>query len=100
MRSGLATRVHKIAAHVTKRTKVFPSVICKQYDRDDSEIVGLRLGVDRFARQAGETVSQLLARARTETGCCMWAADYGDIDRWHGWSDRRDAQKRSAGGLI
>lgn len=98
MRSGLATRVDRIGKRIERTTPAFSAILCKLYDRDDSEIVGLAIGVDRVARLAGETVAQLLERARVETGFPMWAADYSDIDRCGGWSERAVAKNRSDDG--
>lgn len=79
MRSGLTTRVDRIANRVRRSSTTFPTMICKQYERDDSEIVGLRMGADSVLRQPFETIPQLLERARIETGRSMWAADYGGL---------------------
>lgn len=84
MRSGLATRVDRIASRVAKTTTAFPTIICKEYNRDDSEIVGLCIGPTRVPRQPGETIDQLLERARATTGVPMWAADYRDDCTWFG----------------
>lgn len=84
MKSGLATRVDRIASRVAKTTTAFPTIICKEYDRDDSEIVGLRVGTTCVPRQLGETIDQLVERARSTTGVAMWAADYRDDCTWFG----------------
>ena len=84
MKSGLATRVDRIASRVAKTTTAFPTIICKEYDRDDREIVGLRVGTTCVARRANETVAAMLERARAETGVPMWAADYRDDCTWFG----------------
>ena len=78
MRSGLATRVDRLTARVERRTMTVGAIICAEYDRDDSEVVGLQLGDTVLARQAGETVEQLLQRAVMQTGIPMWAAAYGN----------------------
>ena len=100
MRSALTTRVDRLTSRLSKGRTTFPAMICKLYDRDDNEIVGLRMGADRIARRPGETVSELLARARAETGAPMWAADYGVIDRCDGWSERAADKNSNADGPI
>lgn len=77
MRSGLATRIDRLSARVERRTMTVAAIICAEYDRDDSDVIGLQLGDTALARQAGETVEQLLQRAVTQTGIPMWAAAYG-----------------------
>lgn len=79
MRSVLTTRVRRIASHVEKRATPFPLMICKSYDRTDEDIIGLRMGISRVPRQPSETIEPLLTRARSETGCGMWAADYREL---------------------
>lgn len=100
MKSGLATRVDRIASRVAKTTTVFPTIICKEYDREDSEIVGLRVGTTFVPKQSGETIDCLLERARAATGVPMWAADYGDIDRFDDWFSTANAENRNAGGPV
>lgn len=100
MKSGLAARVDRIASHVAKTTTAFPTIICKEYDRDDSEVVGLRVGTTFVPKQSSETIDRLLERARAATGIAMWAADYGDIDRFDDWSRAANAENRNAGGPV
>lgn len=100
MRSGLATRVDRIASRVARRATAFPLLIVKQYDRDDSEIVGLRMGADSVPRQPGETIQTLLERALAETGFGMWAADYRHVAGWDGESHCEGTENTSNDGPV
>lgn len=79
MRTGLTTRVERIAKRIAKRIVGFAPIVCTLYDTDDSDIVGLTAGNERVARLPGETLDELLERARASTGIPMWVADYGDL---------------------
>lgn len=102
MRSGLAARVDRLAKLIAPTSAPMPKVIFAVFDRDESEIVGLNMlgGDTHFLRQAGETTDQLLERATAATGFGMWAADYGDIDRYDGVFAQPYAENRNADGPV
>lgn len=77
MRTGLSTRVDRIAAQIAKRATHSATIICTLFDTDDeTDIVGVMYGHHHVARLPGEAVSQLLDRARELTGVVMWVAEY------------------------
>lgn len=77
MKSGLATRVDRIAARLAKRNgKATASLICTLFDSCDDDVTAVSLSTYRFERLPGETLDALLVRARAATGLTMWLAEY------------------------
>lgn len=80
MSKGLTTRIGRIELRIAKRHTNFPPIVCTMYDVDDDAITGLTAGDKQVARLPGETLDELLERAREQTGIPMWVANYGDLE--------------------
>jgi len=82
MKSGLHTRIDRLARRIGPTVADKPSTLLALYEVDESEIIALSAGPQRVTRIEGETLGELVARARAETGCRMLCACYVGIDRY------------------
>ncbi|MFN7178414.1 hypothetical protein [Hyphomonas sp.] len=80
MSKGLTTRIGRIELRMSKRNASFPPIVCTLFDVDDEAIIGLIAGNEQIARRPGETLDELLERARVQTGIPMWVAQYEDLE--------------------
>lgn len=80
MSKGLTTRIGRIEFRMAKRNASFPPIVCTLFDISEDAVTALTAGNERVARLPGETLNEMLERARAQTGIPMWVAEYGDLE--------------------
>jgi hypothetical protein len=67
MNSKLKARLAKLESHIAAKVVGFPPVVFGEYDRTDSETVGVSGGNGQIvARQSGESVEGMIIRAQQQ----------------------------------
>ncbi len=67
MTANFKVRLAKLEAHIATKDVGFPPVVLGEYNRTDSETVGVSGGNGQIvARQSGESVEAMIARAQRQ----------------------------------